>query len=261
MRVSGKVAVITGGAGGIGAETGRVLAREGAHVVITDVSEETGWALASQLGCQFVRHDVSDEKQWQTLIDNVMGEHGKIDVLVNAAGIEGDLANAGGLNTSLAEWRRVLSINLDGTFLGCRICLPRMLERETGSIVNIASIVSYFATPTALAYGASKAAVQQLTRSIAWIGGSNGKRVRCNSVHPGIIRSRMTDNIINELGKLSGVSAEKAEAMLVGGVPFGVRGVPADVANLILYLASDESSYTTGSAFQVDGGWHIVNAG
>ena len=258
MRVQGKVAIVTGGAGGIGAETARVLAREGAKVVITDVAEQAGRAIAREFNGEFFAHDVSNEQQWQALLTHVRTTHGKLDVLVNAAGIEGSLTEAG-LATSLAEWRRVLAINLDGTFLGCRTCMPQMLKAGTGSIINIASIVSGFATPTALAYGASKAAVSQL--SFAIHGASEGKRVRCNSVHPGIIRSRMTDNIIGEFSKQANLSLEECEATIMAGVPFKVRGVPSDVANLMLFLASDESSYITGSEFQVDGGWHVINAG
>lgn len=261
MRVDGKVAVVTGGAGGIGAETARLLVREGATVAITDISERSGQAIAREIGAEFFQHDVSDEAQWQTIVDRVVAAHGKLDVLVNAAGIEGDLSKGGGLDTSLAEWRRVLSINLDGTFLGCRICMPKMLDRGTGSIINIASIVSGFATPTALAYGAGKAAVAQLTRSFAIHGAANGKRVRCNSIHPGIIKTRMTDNIITEFSRMMNVSPQQGEAAILSDVPFKERGTTADVANLILFLAADESAYVTGSEFQVDGGWHVVNAG
>lgn len=261
MRLAEKVVIITGGAGGIGAETARVMVREGANVVVTDIAEQAGNDLAAEVGGSFYRHDVSDEVQWQVIIDKVMGDHGRIDVLVNAAGIEGNLAQAGGLATTLEEWRRVMSINLDGTFLGCRTVMPEMLERGSGSIVNLSSIVSFMATPTAMAYGASKAGVQQLTRSLAWIGAKDGKRVRCNSVHPGIIKTRMTDEIIAAMGKLTNVSSADSEKMLVSGVPFGARGKPIDVANLLLFLASDESTYVTGSEFQADGGWHMVSAG
>jgi 3(or 17)beta-hydroxysteroid dehydrogenase len=261
MRVAGKVVIISGGAGGIGAETASMLIREGATVVITDVSDHVGAETAKKIGAQFLHHDVAIESQWTDIVTSVLAQHGKVDVLVNAAGIEGDPASDGGLNTTLAEWRRVMSINLDGTFLGCRAVLPRMLEKGTGSIVNISSVVAYFATPATLSYGASKAGVQQLSRSMAQLGGSSGKRVRCNSVHPGIIRTRMTDSIINNLATRSNVSMEEAEAMILGGVLFGARGTPKDVTHLILYLASDESSFITGSEFQVDGGWHIVAAG
>lgn len=260
MRVKAKVAVITGGAGGIGAATARALTREGARIVITDVGEEAGRAIAREVDGEFFRHDVSDEQQWQKIVDQVIASHGRIDVLVNAAGILGDIEKSG-LATSLAEWRRVMSINLDGTFLGCRTCMPKMLERGSGSIVNISSIITGFATPTAVAYGASKAAVEQLSRSMAQLGGREGKRVRCNSVHPGLIKTRMTDDFISEASRLSNVTPEQTEEAVLAGILFGASGQPVDVANLIVFLASDDSSYITGSAFQVDGGWHIVNAG
>lgn len=260
MRVDGKIALITGGAGGIGAETARTLAREGAQVVITDLADDPAAAVAAEIRGTYLRHDVSSEQQWGEVVGKVAARYGRIDVLVNAAGIEGDLANAG-LKTSLAEWRRVMAVNLDGTFLGCRTVLPKMIEQGAGSIVNISSIVSFFATPTALSYGASKAAVEQLTRSMAQLGGADGKRVRCNSVHPGVIRTRMTDHILSEFAKLSGISPEQAEAAVNANILFKCRGKPGDVADLILFLASEESGYITGSAFQVDGGWHLVSAG
>lgn len=260
MRMQDKVAIITGGAGGLGGATARWLAAEGAHVVITDIGSEAGEALAADIGGRFIRHDVTDESAWLRLIDDTMQHRGKVDVLVNAAGIEGDLAHSG-LATSLAEWRRVMAINLDGTFLGCRAVMPAMLEAGSGSIVNISSIVCYMGTPSGLAYGASKAGVEQLTRSIAMIGAQDGKRVRCNSVHPGIIRTRMTDNIIAQFAQAHNSSADETEAAMNSAVPFGERGQPDDIAKMVLFLASDESRYVTGSAFKVDGGWSVSNAG
>lgn len=262
MRLAEKVVIITGGAGGLGSEASRLMAKEGAKVVVTDVAEKAGNALAIEIGGKFYKHDVSSEEQWQAIVRGAIDHYGRVDALINAAGIEGDLAKFSGLATTLEEWRRVMSINLDGTFLGCRTVMPSMLETGRGSIVNISSIVSFMATPTAMAYGASKAGVQQLTRSLAWIGAQNGKRVRCNSVHPGIIKTRMTDDIISALGKLNNILPEEAEKMLVSHVPFGVRGRPVDIANLVVFLASDdESAYITGSEFQADGGWHMVSAG
>lgn len=261
MKLDGKIALITGGAGGIGGETARRLAAEGATVIVSDLADAAGQSLASEIDATFFHHDVSSDDQWELVVQECLRSHGQIDVLVNAAGIEGDLKAAGGLSTSLAEWRRVMSINLDGTFLGCRHVVPRMLESGGGSIINLSSIVSYLATPTGLAYGASKAAVEQLTRSIAWIGAQDGKKVRCNSVHPGVIRTRMTDNIIKELAALQDISEQDAEHAIVEAIPFKARGTTRDVADLILFLASDQSAYITGSAFKVDGGWSIISAG
>jgi NAD(P)-dependent dehydrogenase (short-subunit alcohol dehydrogenase family) len=130
-----------------------------------------------------------------------------------------------------------------------------------GAIVNISSIVSSMATPSGLAYGASKAGVEQLSRSLAIIGAADGARVRCNSVHPGVIRSRMTDSIIASFAAAQSIDEAQAEVAVCAAVPFGVRGVPEDVAGLITYLASDAAAYVTGSAFRVDGGWSVTSAG
>ncbi len=261
MRCEGKVALITGGAGGIGGDTARRLTEEGATVVITDVADAEGRCLAAEIGASYLRHDVSSPAAWSAVVDNVIASHGRIDILVNAAGVEGDFKSGGGLDTSLEEWHRVMSVNLDGTFLGCKHVAARMLEAGTGSIINLSSIVSYFATPTAISYGASKAAVAQLTRSIAWIGAQDGKKIRCNSVHPGVIKTRMTDAIISDFAQIRGVSENEAEQAIAASIPFRVRGAAREVSNLILFLASDESAYITGSAFKVDGGWSMISAG
>jgi NAD(P)-dependent dehydrogenase (short-subunit alcohol dehydrogenase family) len=228
--------------------------------VVTDVTGDAAQAVAAEIGGTGYAHDVSDEKAWSDIVSEVLDKEGRIDVLLNAAGIEGDLENSG-LNTSLAEWRRVIGINLDGTFLGCRTIMPHMLDRGAGSIINISSIVSFMGTPSALAYGASKAGVAQLSRSLALTGAQDGAKVRCNSIHPGIIKTRMTDNIFEEFAKSSGTTPEEIEQAVCAAVPFGGRGIPEDVAAMVLYLASDDSKYVTGSEFKVDGGWSVVSAG
>jgi NAD(P)-dependent dehydrogenase (short-subunit alcohol dehydrogenase family) len=260
MRVSGKVAIVTGGAGGIGGEAARVLAREGAAVVITDITDQTGEALAKDIKASYMHLDVASEEQWQAVVAKTLADHGHIDILVNAAGIEGGGPDGSGLGTTLEAWRRVTSINLDGTFLGCKTVMPSMIKHGTGSVINISSIVSYMGT-SLLAYGATKGGVEQLSRSLAIIGAKDGKHVRCNSVHPGVIKTRMTDAIFADFARTTGKTDADIEAMLCADVLFGKRGMPIDVANLIVFLASDESSYITGSAFKVDGGWSVVNAG
>lgn len=260
MKLKDKVALITGGAGGLGSEAARVLAAEGAHVVVTDISESAARALAESVNGSGYAHNVASEADWTRIVDDVLAKQGRIDILVNAAGIEGDLTNGGALNTTLEEWRRVMSINLDGTFIGCRLIVPHMIERGTGSVINISSIVSFMASATALAYGASKAGVQQLSRSIAWIGAQNGAKVRCNSLHPGVIKTRMTDNIIKELSLTNGLSENETEKLICTAIPFGTRGMPSDIASMILFLASDDSQYMTGTELKVDGGWLMVNA-
>jgi 3(or 17)beta-hydroxysteroid dehydrogenase len=257
---TGKVALITGAAGGIGAATARRLARDGATLILTDVAVEQGNALAKEISATFLTQDVSDPDGWQVVVDAALSPTGRIDVLVNAAGIEGDLAQAG-LTTSYAEFRRVLSINLDGTFLACTAVMPHMVAAGTGAIVNIASIVSFMATPSAISYGVSKAGVEQLTRSLAIIGAADGSRVRCNSVHPGLIRTRMLQSILGSYAEASGTTAAEAEASVASAVPFGTLGEPEDVAAMIAYLASDEARYVTGASFRVDAGWSVTSAG
>lgn len=252
-RLDGKVAIVTGAAGGLGGAIARRFAAEGARVVATDIA---GDAVA---GCRFERHDVTDEAGWARVVAAAR-EEGGADVLVNAAGIEGDLAQ-GGLATTLAEWRRVIGVNLDGTFLGCRAAMPDMLEKGAGAIVNISSIVSVMGSPSGLAYGAGKAAVEQLTRSLTLIGAEGGRRVRVNSIHPGVIRTRMTDDIIATFAARQGVDAAAGEAAVMAAVPFGERGTPDDVAALALFLAGDEAAYVTGAMFKVDGGWSVTGAG
>src|ERR1700691_3031327 len=200
-RVQDKVVAISGGAGGIGAATARLLAREGAKVAVLDRVD--GEALARELGGKFHALDVTDESAWAEIIGTIDGKMGRIDALVNAAGIEGDLLAGNPETTTLEEWRRVHRVNLDGTFLGCRAVLPVMKRRKTGSIVNISSIVSYFGSPNAVAYSSSKGGVATFTKSVARFGARDGNRIRCNSVHPGVIRTRMIANIWAESARLT----------------------------------------------------------
>ena len=261
MRMLDKVVVITGGAGGLGSATARRMAAEGAAVVIADVADEPGEALAREVGGEYMRLNVTDEDQWRATVAVIRSKHGRIDVLVNAAGIEGDLLNGSPESTTLDEWRRVFAVNLEGTFLGCKYVLPVMKEARKGAIVNVSSVVSYFGCPSSAAYGASKAGVQQLSKSIALYGARDGMKIRCNSVHPGVIRTRMLDAIYETLASVANISKDEAEQLSLQHVPFREVGEPDDVAYQILYLASDEAKYITGSEFTVDAGWHLVEAG
>ena len=259
-RMADKVALITGGAGGLGGATARRMAEEGARVILADLADEQGQALAQEIGAEYQRLNVTSEDDWVAAVQAVAARHGRIDVLVNGAGIEGDFVNGSPETTTLELWRKVLGVNLDGTFLGCKHVLPVMKGARKGSIVNISSMASFLGTPVNVAYGASKAGVQQLTKSVAVLGARDGLRIRANSVHPGVIRTRMLEEIYKQIGQLANVSAVEAEQLSLRQVPFGEVGEPDDVAWLILYLASDEAKYVTGSEFMVDGGWHLVDA-
>jgi NAD(P)-dependent dehydrogenase (short-subunit alcohol dehydrogenase family) len=256
----GKVAIVTGGAGGLGGATVRRLASEGANVIVSDVAEQAGRALAKETNGTFIRHDVSSEAEWKMMTLKALELTGKIDILVNAAGIEGDIGQ-GGLSTTYANYRHVLSINLDGTFLGCMSVMPHMMAAGGGAIVNISSAVTFMATPSGLPYGISKAGVEQLSRTLAILGVQDGKKVRCNSVHPGVIKTRMTDSIVESYARMANVSEADAEAVMCANIPFGARGVPDDIASMIAFLASDEAGYVTGGQFTVDGGWTVRSAG
>jgi 3(or 17)beta-hydroxysteroid dehydrogenase len=228
--------------------------------VICDLADDQGPALAGELGGDYQHLDVTREDSWAAAVKAVDARHGRIDVLVNGAGIEGDFVNGSPETTSLETWHKVLRVNLDGTFLGCKHVLPVMKRAGRGAIVNISSMASFLGTPVNVAYGASKAGVQQLTKSVAVHGTRGGMKIRCNSVHPGVIRTRMLDEIYKQIGQVANVSADEAEQLSLRAVPMGEVGEPDDVAWLILYLASDEAKYVTGSEFMVDGGWHLVDA-
>ncbi len=240
-RLDGKVAVITGGARGQGAEEARLFAAEGAQVVITDVLDDSGKQTASDIGnaATYHHHDVTSEADWSSVVDAVLAEHGQLDVLVNNAGI---LAIAPLVMTTEADYRRVIDVNQIGVFLGMKAVVPHMVERQSGSIVNISSVAGLMGSPGMIAYGASKWAVRGMTKSVALEVAPFG--VRVNSIHPGIIDTPMLEEF--EKWGIMGNVMER--------VPVGRTADAIEVARLALYLASDDSRYSTGSEFVVDGG-------
>lgn len=240
-----KVVIITGGARGQGAVEGALFVSEGATVVLTDVLDEQGEQTAGEIGCEYQHHDVSDEDQWQSLVADVVDRHGKVDVLVNNAGIftVDRLAS-----TALEDFNRMLSINAGGVFLGMKSVAPTMIEQGSGSIVNISSIAGLMGTPTSFSYGASKWAVTGMTKSASKDLGRHG--VRVNSVHPGYIDTDML-HVAHDFND----DSDRTRRILKG-VPLGRVAEPDEVANVVLFLASDASSYCTGQAFTVDGGLH-----
>ncbi len=240
-RLDGKVALITGGARGQGAQEAELFASEGASVVITDVLDDDGKATAAAIGARvtFHHHDVTSEADWTSVVDAVLDEHGQLDVLVNNAGV---LAIAPLVMTTEQEYRRVIDINQVGVFLGMKAVVPHMVERTSGSIVNISSVAGLMGTPGMIAYGASKWAVRGMTKAVALEVAPFG--VRVNSIHPGIIETPM----LEEFEKWGIMSA------VMDRVPVGRKADAIEVARLALYLASDDSAYSTGSEFVVDGG-------
>lgn len=242
-RLTGKVALITGGARGQGADEARLFCAEGARVYITDVLEEAGNKVAAETGATFMHHDVTNEARWEEVVNTICDSHGALDVLVNNAGIFklGRL-----MDTSVEDFERILSVNQTGVFLGMKAVAPAMCEAGRGSIVNISSLAGLEGAAGAFAYGASKWAVRGMSKTAAQELGRFG--VRVNSVHPGFIDTEMmqqTQAVVS--GKL-----EKALRF----VPLGRTATAEEVAQVVLFLASDESSYCTGGEFTVDGGLH-----
>ncbi len=240
-RLEGKTALITGGARGQGAAEATLFAEEGANVVLTDVLDDEGERTADAIGADYLHHDVTSEAEWAAAVAHVMDLHGGIDVLVNNAGIYVETSLIGG---DLAEYRRVIEVNQIGVYLGMREVAPVMIERGGGSIVNISSVGGMRGGGGSFAYTASKWAVRGMTKSAAIRLGPHG--IRVNSIHPGLIDTPM-------LGDTRMANPDTLEQML-GQIPLGRIAQPGEVAKLALFLASDDSAYSTGSEFLVDGG-------
>ncbi len=254
-RVEGKIVVVTGAGNGIGRATAARLAEEGATVCVTDLNEEAGAAVARELGGEaaFLAQDVRREEDWQRVIDEVVGRHGRLDILVNNAGILATENSQVIEDTELEQWRAVQQVNVEGVFLGCRQAVRAMRE-SGGAIVNLSSVAGLIGTPHLAAYGASKGAVRQLTKSVAIYCGRKGYGIRCNSVHPGIIRTDMGDQVMG----LGGGDAEANWRTRVEQIPIGEPGQAVDVANCILFLASEEARHVTGAELVVDGGMTAI---
>ncbi len=242
QRVEGKVCIITGAASGIGREDALLLAREGAKVVLTDLNEEAGRQVAAEIGANalFIRHDIASESDWQHVVKTTVEHFGRLDVLVNNAAI---LALGSIEDTTLELWQKVQKINGEGYFLGCKYAIQAMKESGGGSIINMSSVAALGAMPMFCAYSASKGAVAAMTRSIALHCKQQGYRIRCNSVHPDGVNTPMTQ-------ALAGGQPIPQEAL--DQDPMNRMAAPRDIANVVLFLAADESRFVNGAEIRVD---------
>jgi len=252
-RVKNKVAIVTGGASGLGKSSALLLAKEGARVVVTDLDEDQGREVVSAIKesggeAQFILQDVSKEEDWKRVIDETLDSYGKLHILANSAGI-----GIGGTveEVSLDDWRKLLSINLDGTFLGTQYAIKAMRKTgEGGSIINFSSIEGLIGDPNLPAYNASKGGVTLFTKSAALHCARQGYGIRVNSIHPAYIWTPMVENYLKAQGNV-----EEGKKMLESLHPVGHLGEPDDIGYGVVYLASDESKFMTGAELVIDGGY------
>lgn len=256
-RLENKVALVTGGAAGLGKVIASCFVDEGAKVLITDIDNTSGERVAMELGCEFIRQDVTDEAQWENIVKKIETEYGELHILVNNAGIEGPMngSNSSPETTSLEDWQRVQKVNVDAVFVGCRAAIPAIRRAGGGSIINMSSVAALVPTPEHVAYGLSKAAVRHLTTSVAMHCATDGSRIRCNSIHPGSIMTPMLERIIIEKAAAKGVSQQEMSDVIRAETPQDVFQEPKDIAAAALFLASDEARYITGMKMVVDGGY------
>jgi len=262
-RVQGKIAIVTGAANGIGAASAATLAREGAAVICSDLDETAGEAMAAEIRRKggeaiFVAHDVTDEAQWAHVVKVAEDRFGGLHIVVNNAGIGPKVAPIEEIE--LDDWRKMIAVDLDSVFLGCKYGI-RTIKKSTakggkGSIINLSSIMGLTGWPNSAAYNAAKGGVRLLSKCAALECAEAGYDIRVNSVHPGYIDTQLVRSVVTEGAKmLEGVSSNEIMELLVSLHPIGRLGVADEIANMVLFLASDESSFVTGAEMAVDGGY------
>jgi NAD(P)-dependent dehydrogenase (short-subunit alcohol dehydrogenase family) len=262
-RVEGKVALVTGGASGIGRGCAERLAEEGAHVVITDLQDDKGAQVVAAIQAkggtaEYLHHDVTLEQAWIEVAAAIATRHRRLDILVNNAGIG---ISGSVLDMSLADFQRQTAINLDGVFLGVKHSIPVMrLSGDGGSIINMSSVAGLKGSAILAGYCATKGGVRLFTKSVAMECANAKDGIRCNSVHPGIIETPIWDTIIGTGEPGDNARAPRSatlDTMSETAVPLGVKGLPLDIANGVLWLASAESRYVTGAELVIDGGMSV----
>ena len=244
-RLKNKVAFITGGAQGLGKEMAKSMIKEGARVIISDINEESLEETAKELSCDHIVLDVTNKDQWQMVVTKIKDDFGSLNILVNNAGMGG-----GGdvESTDIELWDLVHKVNLDSVFLGCKYALPLMRDSGNGSIINISSMSGIVASHNTSAYNSSKAAVRHLSKSVALHCAKSTNLVRCNSLHPVFTRTAMVQSMIDSAPE------RNIEQKLIQQIPIRRLAEPIDIANAAVFLASDESSFITGTELIVDGG-------
>ncbi len=255
-RVEGKVALVTGGAKGLGEADSRALAAQGAKVILTDLDQAAGQAVADGIGGTFKHQDVTDEERWREIVSEIKAEFGALHVLVNNAGIvlPGNIESQ-----TYAEYRAQVAVSADATFLGSKYAIPLMAESGGGSIINMASVVSKLAYSGVVSYAAAKGAVEGISRSIAAHCLESGYKIRCNSIHPGTINTPMVQNFGRQ-AEDAGLNVPGEAEQVPNPAQAGVLGHPHNIGDLVVFLASDESSFITAQEFVVDGGMSMLPA-
>lgn len=247
MRVSGKVALVTGAAQGLGAAIADRLEEEGARVFRTDIKQTP------------IVQDVSSVEAWDKIVQQIRTDAGKLHILVNNAAIEGAIdAPKDPEHAPVEDWDNIFRVNARGVFLGCRAAIPLMAQ-SGGAIINMSSVASLVPTPFITAYGAAKASVEHLSRTVALHCAQSGYAIRCNSVHPGQVLTPMLKNLLARWADERGVTAAEVADGFRETIPMKAFQEPLDIANIVLFLASDEARYLTGQAIAVDGGFTLVN--
>lgn len=252
-QLDGKAGIITGAASGIGAACARVLTREGARLVLTDVDQTGGERIADETGSTFIRHDVTDEASWPAVVAAAVQVFGGLHILVANAGIS---MIGPAIEMSLADWRRQIAVNVDGVFLSVKYCIPPMRRSGGGSIIMMSSVAGLRGSPGLAGYGASKGAIRLFAKSIALECAHIRDGIRVNSVHPGVIDTPIWSKVAPS--KKAPLNPKLVAAAVV---PLREAGTAEDVANGVLYLASDASRHVTGSELVIDGGMSAGRAG